>query len=316
MKAAHGAVAGLILVGLSVAILAGKQIVVAAQDVPILVDAPEDIPLDAPMAQDDTSEADAAQADSANEDATGKDATAAVVPPQIANAPGPRAFDPELSSSESHRDGAFERIAPRAPLSELALAAPPKPPKQTKPEDWKGTPLFQPVAKAAGLIDAKGYSVAVSGIDMVGVDKTCTDAGKEWACGQRARTAFRGFLRGRAVVCKVPPENGRDIIAAECRIGKEDVGQWLVENGWARAASGGPYAEAGKKAETDRKGIFGPPPERIRMMLSPGASSLPAPPSVSTQAATPEEVVPALPDIAPPSELSATPQVFPPAPRR
>ncbi|KQZ15573.1 hypothetical protein ASD44_17070 [Mesorhizobium sp. Root554] len=302
MKAAHGAVAGLILVGLSVAILAGKQVVVAAQDVPVLIDAPEDLPADIPM-----DEADAA----------GSNSTAAVV----ASSPVPmaapqRTLDPELPAETGHREGAFERIAPRAPLSELALAAPPNPPKQTKPEDWKGTALFQPVAKAAGLIDAKGYSVAVSGIDMVGLDETCTDAGKEWACGQRARTAFRGFLRGRAVVCTVPPENGRDIIAAECRIGKQDVGQWLVENGWARAAAGGPYIEAGKKAEADRKGIFGPPPERIRMMLSPGASSLPAPPSVSTQAASPEEVVPALPDIAPPSELSATPQVFPPAPRR
>lgn len=301
MKATHGAVAGLILVGLSVAILAGKQVVVAAQEAPIIVDVPEDMPADLPMAQDETA---------------GEGATAAVAPPPNAETSTSRAFDPELAHSESHHDGAFERIAPRAPLSELALAAPPKPPKQTKPEDWKGTPLFQPVAKAAGLIDAKGYSVAVSGIDMVGLEETCTDAGKEWACGQRARTAFRGFLRGRAVVCKVPPENGRDIIAAECHIGKEDVGQWLVENGWARAATGGPYAEAGKKAEADRKGIFGPPPERIRMMLSPGASSLPAPPPMSLQPALPTEAAPALPDIVEPSEPLATPQVFPPAPRR
>lgn len=302
MKAAHGAVAGLILVGMSAAILAGRQHV-AAQDVVIAVDAPEDLPADVLL-----DEADAADGDGS---------TAAVV----ASSPAPmatpqRTLDPELPAATGHRDGAFERIAPRAPLSELALAAPPKPPKQTKPEDWKGTPLFQPVAKAAGLIDAKGYSIAVSGIDMVGLEETCTDAGKEWACGQRARTAFRGFLRGRAVVCKVPPENGRDIIAAECRIGKEDIGQWLVENGWARATAAGPYAEAGKQAEADRKGIFGPPPERIKMMLSPGASSLPAPPPAALQPALPADTAPVQSDIVGMPELSATPQVFPPAPRR
>ncbi len=299
MKAAHGAVAGLILVGMSAAILAGRQ-VIAAQEVPIAIDALEDMPVDLPLDEGE---------------AAGKDATAAVVS-EPAKAPAPRVFDPELAGSKDNRGGEFERIAPRAPLSNLALASPPKPPKQTMPEDWKGTPLFQPVAKAAGLIEAKGYSIAVSGIDMVGLDDTCTDAGQEWACGQRARTAFRGFLRGRAVVCKVPPENGRDIIAAECRIGKDDVGQWLVENGWARAAANGPYAEAGRKAEADRKGIFGPPPERIRMMLSPGATSLPAPPPTSLQPALPPQAAPAPADSVVPPEPSTTPQVFPPAPRR
>ncbi|WP_367117475.1 thermonuclease family protein, partial [Mesorhizobium sp.] len=74
------------------------------------------------------------------------------------------------------------------------------------------------------------------------------------------RTAFRAFLRGRAVVCTVPPEGGRDLITAECRVGNQDVGQWLIENGWARAAKGGPYVEAGDKARMARKGIFGPAP--------------------------------------------------------
>jgi endonuclease YncB( thermonuclease family) len=59
----------------------------------------------------------------------------------------------------------------------------------------------------------------------------------------------------------VPPEGGRDRISAECRVGKQDVGQWLVENGWARAAKGGPYVEAGEKARAAKKGIFGPEPD-------------------------------------------------------
>ena len=119
-----------------------------------------------------------------------------------------RAIDPEAVAPPALPAEGLERVEPREPLSELALAVPPKPPKA--PDDWDGTKLFQPVASAAGLIEAKGYSVAVSGIDIVRQDETCSDDGKSWPCGVRARTAFRAFLRGRAVACTVPPEGDRD----------------------------------------------------------------------------------------------------------
>ncbi|WP_245525504.1 thermonuclease family protein [Mesorhizobium sp. M00.F.Ca.ET.216.01.1.1] len=187
-----------------------------------------------------------------------------------------RAIDPAAVVPPQLPAEELERVEPRAPLSDLSLAGPPKPPKPKMPDDWNGTKLFQPVATAAGLIEAKGYSVAVSGIDVVKQDEICTDDGKSWACGIRARTAFRAFLRGRTVVCTVPPEGGRDLISAECRIGKQDIGQWLVENGWARAARGGPYVEAGEKASTAKKGIFGSAPDLSGLPPVPAASR-PAP---------------------------------------
>jgi len=203
--------------------------------------------------------------------------TSAIPPADKATKPEPhsRAIDPETVAPPPLQSEQLERIDPRPPLSKLALAMPPKP---KMPDDWDGTKLFNPVASAAGLIEAKGYSVAISGVDIVKQDETCSDHDKSWACGVRARTAFRAFLRGRAVVCKVPPEGGRDLIAAECRIGKQDVGQWLVENGWSRAARGGPYVDAGEKARTAKKGIFGPAPD-----LS-GLSPVPAAPNPAPQA--------------------------------
>lgn len=206
-------------------------------------------------------------------------ATSAIPAPEPPGvAPHSRAIDPEIVAPPSLPAEGLERIEPRAPLSKLALAVPPKP---KMPDDWNGTKLFQPVAPAAGLIEAKGYSVAVSGIDIVRQDETCETDGKAWPCGARARSAFRAFLRGRAVVCTVPPEGGRDVIAAECRIGKQDVGQWLVENGWARAARGGPYVEAGDKARTAKKGIFGLAPNLSGMPAMPAATS-PAPQAPSS----------------------------------
>jgi endonuclease YncB( thermonuclease family) len=202
-------------------------------------------------------------------------ATAAIPKQQPEKAPATsRAIDPELIAPPHTGTGELERAEPRAPLSELALAVPPKP---KMPDEWKGEPLFQPVATAAGLIQAKGYSIAISGIDIVKDDETCNDAGGSWACGVRARTAFRALLRGRAVICAVPPEGGRNLIAAQCRIGKQDLGQWLVENGWARAVADGPYIEAQEAAKKAKKGIFG---------AAPDLSGLPAAP-------TPVEAAPA-----------------------
>jgi endonuclease YncB( thermonuclease family) len=206
-------------------------------------------------------------------------ATSVITAPQPPKpAPHSRAIDPEIVAPPEVPVEELERVEPREPLSKLALAVPPKP---QMPDDWNGTKLFQSVAPAAGLIEAKGYSVAVSGIDIVRQDESCSDDGKTWPCGVRARTAFRAFLRGRAVLCTVPPEGGRDLIAAECRIGKQDIGQWLVENGWARAAKGGPYVEAGDKARTAKKGIFGSAPDLSGMPAMPAAPS-PAPQAPSS----------------------------------
>ncbi len=199
--------------------------------------------------------------------------TSAVEPETLDAEVASRPVAPEDIAPPPLEQGDLVREAPRPPLSELSLALPPKP---KMPDDWDGTTLFQPVASAAGLIEAKGFSVAISGVTPVEAGESCTFEGKEWNCGMRARTAFRGFLRSRAVVCDVPPDTERGVIVARCRVGKQDIGEWLVANGWAKAETGGPYAEAGQKAEAEKKGIFGPVPTRIEMTLTPTGTSLPA----------------------------------------
>jgi endonuclease YncB( thermonuclease family) len=274
MRSATIAAGIAIVIAMAFIILAGGRAVQPpAGD---MVIAPEDLPADF---------------DGPPEPEGGEPSTSAIAPPQAASPPGlSRTIDPEVVAPPSLGEEPLQRADPRPPLSELALAQPPKP---KMPDEWKGTTLFQPVATAAGLIQAKGYTVAVSGIDVVAPEETCIDpAGKRWNCGVSARTAFRAFLRGRAVVCTVPPEGGRDTISAACRIGKQDVGAWLVENGWARAAAGGPYVEEGRAAESGRKGIFG---------AAPDLSGLPpAPPAV----AAPAEIAPSILDL---SGEAATP---------
>lgn len=147
----------------------------------------------------------------------------------------------------------LERVAPREPLGNLALAMPPKPGVPEK------TLLHRPVATAAGRLEAQGHSVALAGITPVDPDETCvaTD-GMSWPCGMVARTAFRNFLRGRAVTCTVADPPSAETVITRCSLGEQDVARWLVENGFVIAMPGGPYSDAGEKAKRDRRGIFGP----------------------------------------------------------
>ncbi|PBC01590.1 hypothetical protein CK220_25545 [Mesorhizobium sp. WSM3860] len=223
------------------------------------------------------------------EPTTAEPVTSAILAPAAPQPPKPvahsRAIDPDVVAPPEVPVEELERAEPRAPLSELALAGPPKPRKTKMPDGGEGTKLFQPIATAAGMIKAKDYSIAVSGIDIVKEDETCSDEGKPWDCGVRARTAFRAFLRGRTLVCSVPPQGGQKAIAVKCWVGNKDVGLWLVENGWARAARGGPYVEAGDKARAAKKGIFG---------AAPNLGGLPALPAATSPAPTaPSSILPA-----------------------
>jgi endonuclease YncB( thermonuclease family) len=212
---------------------------------------------------------------------------AAAKPPKLHVRPKPVEEQPEPDAT--------------APADEPRAKSAQSPP--AKPGDVDGTVLYRPVARAAGLVEAMGYTVSVAGTEIVDPEETCAFSGRDWACGMAARTAFRSWLRGRALSCDVPDQPGSEPISADCKLGNQDAGAWLVANGWARAAAGGPYAEAGEKARSAKKGIFGPPPSKAGLS-EPGTttSALPSPEPQT------DEVFP------PPPEAPLTPPVFPPAP--
>lgn len=150
----------------------------------------------------------------------------------------------------------IERVEARPPLGELGLAVRPKSPM---PQDWRETLLYRPIATSSAIFESMGWKVAISGAQDIGVGQTCSFGDEVWPCGQRARAAFNDWLRGRALTCFLPPETERFAIAAPCRLGKQDVGAWLVANGWAMALPGGIYGKAEAVARNAGMGIFGPP---------------------------------------------------------
>ena len=177
-------------------------------------------------------------------------------------------------------DGDMEREAPRPPLSDLGLASTPKPPEPPAP----ATPvdageqmqlLQRPVAVAAGRLESQGRKIELQGIEIVPVEQTCqTASGESWPCGMQARTAFRQWLRSRAIMCRLPENDSGAAVATECTLGNEDAAAWLVANGWAKAVPGSAYEEAGRKAAEARLGIFGDKPDTSLPNPEPGSSDM------------------------------------------
>lgn len=200
----------------------------------------------------------------------------------------------------------LEREPARPPLSDLGLAStpkPPEPPAAAIPVD-EAEPmqlLQRPVAIAAGKLESQGRIVDLQGIEAVPVEQTCQSAnGESWPCGMHARTAFRQWLRARAIMCRLPQDDSGAAIATQCSVGNEDPAMWLVANGWAKAEAGEAYQEAGQKAETAKLGLYGDKPET-------------ALPELNTTSGMPQTIVPLIP------EQPTTPQQlegeFPPAPQ-
>ena len=74
-----------------------------------------------------------------------------------------------------------------------------------------------------------------------------------------ARTAMRNFVRGRALSCQVPAEPAEEVTVTTCLLAGDDLGAWLVENGWARAADDR-FAGEAARARQEGRGLFGRPP--------------------------------------------------------
>jgi hypothetical protein len=190
-------------------------------------------------------------------------------------APAARQAAPFVVAAPDLSGQTLQREAPRDPLSRLSMALPPEP----KPKNpWAGKPLFRPIATESAVFESGGNTISIEGVTSVGPDETCTYEGQSWACGVRARAAFRAWLRGRALVCQIPEGQDEAAMRGKCRRAKQDVGEWLVENGWAVAAPGGPYAQTGEAARAAGLGIFGAPPDVSSIGELPDlpASALPA----------------------------------------
>lgn len=171
----------------------------------------------------------------------------------------PRSIAPKLFAQPfTKHTASLERLPPRKALT-------PKPPKQTGP---RRTLLHRPVVTAAGQVTYGKAVLQLEGIEVVETGETCDGpSGSSWPCGIIARTAFRNFLRGRAMNCTVPAAKWSDVITAACQVGIQDPAAWLAGSGWARAIEGSAYAEVAQVARKAGKGLYGDDPRGPRPVL-------------------------------------------------
>jgi endonuclease YncB( thermonuclease family) len=130
------------------------------------------------------------------------------------------------------------------------------------PDDQKRWRIvFNSVITAAGMFELNGMTIILPGIDIVSPDEKCSiNNGREWPCGAAARTAFRAYVRNRAINCHLPIDRPDKAIVAECLLQGEDPAAWLVSQGWARAMENSPWEELETAARNAGLGIFGRPP--------------------------------------------------------
>jgi endonuclease YncB( thermonuclease family) len=218
---------------------------------------------------------------------------AAPLPPVVERV---RPVAPEIVAAPPIDRKSLERVGSRQPLSEIGAA---RAPSEGPPAE---TILFRPVASGGGTFTSLGYEVVLAGIDPTGPEETCASGGVSWSCGIHARTAFRNWLRGRALTCVVPPSPTGEPEVTRCLLGNQDAAEWLVSNGWAKAEPGGAYVEIEAEARAEKRGMYGPAP------VVPVAVDRPAPGSETGAAIEPP------PNVAEPVENGSAPFVSEPLP--
>ena len=103
-----------------------------------------------------------------------------------------------------------------------------------------------------------GESIRLHGIDAPESAQTCTRAGTPWRCGQQAANALDGKIADRPVHCESLGKDRYGRMLARCRVQGEDVGAWMVRNGWALAfvRYSSDYVSEERAAERARVGIW------------------------------------------------------------
>lgn len=98
--------------------------------------------------------------------------------------------------------------------------------------------------------------VKLAGLRPIDTDQTCrTAAGIEWPCGRQATLALRLLMRGRSPACVLADGIKDGTTVGLCRLGAQDVSEWMVRQGWAYAATPD-LAEAEADAREHKRGAF------------------------------------------------------------
>ncbi|NEJ69389.1 thermonuclease family protein [Rhizobium phaseoli] len=166
------------------------------------------------------------------------------------------AAQPPAPPSPGPADGTAPKPADTGPRAEIAAGQAASTPAK-KPME-----LTRPAVENAGMLSFGERKLQLAGVVPTPADRICGPAGRQWPCGMMAKTALRQLLRNRSIACDIDPAEWREMTTTACRLGTQDLGAWLAENGWAEVAAGSPLESAAEKAKQAGKGLYGDDPRR------------------------------------------------------
>jgi endonuclease YncB( thermonuclease family) len=177
-----------------------------------------------------------------------------VVPPL---GPYAAAVEPEIVPPPS-RDVTPPGVTPApfasGPLIRDKLPLPPSPPD---PARWHRFEL--PVTTDAATLVTRERIIRIAGVMALPRAMTCRSAAiGDWPCGSVALEALRHFLLGRPVECSFLTADKSNPLVAPCRVGRTDLGSWLLRWGWVTAAANASddYRRAAAQARCAGLGVW------------------------------------------------------------
>ena len=107
-------------------------------------------------------------------------------------------------------------------------------------------------------LELHGQRIRLFGVDAPESSQRCQDiAGRPWRCGTQAARELDEFIDARTVTCTARDHDRYRRTVATCTVGGQDIGEWMVREGWAVAYTdfSSRYVPAQARASAARRGI-------------------------------------------------------------
>ncbi len=115
----------------------------------------------------------------------------------------------------------------------------------------------QPRVIDGDTLEVAGQRIRLHGIDAPESRQLCRKGGERWRCGMGATSALKAFLGSRPVSCEELDRDRYRRVVAKCAVDGEDIGEWMVSQGWAVAyyLYSYEYSRAEQHAKSARRGV-------------------------------------------------------------
>jgi endonuclease YncB( thermonuclease family) len=107
-------------------------------------------------------------------------------------------------------------------------------------------------------VEIHGARIRLFGIDAVESGQWCRKDGKPWLCGKDSAFALADKIGETPITCSGDEFDRYSRLIARCSLNGEDLGGWMVENGWAVAFRrySEIYVEQENRAREKRIGLW------------------------------------------------------------